>query len=218
LLQEVHGKASVLSIEDSRVWKVGKDSGFSVKSAYAKLRGPFEGESLFVSLWKSYALPTTQFSAWRVLSNSVATKVNLERRGVSVDSNLCSFCRMEVKSTNHLFFYCRIAGLVWKQCFTWLGTTSVDHVDPVSHLLQFNVLNASAQVKVVWSSIWIAVVNEIWKHRNKHIFQGGVIDHSEMFTLAQLKVWSWVTSKSVYACFTYYEWCIDPMACMFSIK
>jgi len=51
-------------------------------------------------------------------------------------------------------------------------------------------LNASAQVKVVWSSVWIAIVNEIWKHRNKHIFQGGVIDHSEMFTLAQLKVWS----------------------------
>jgi len=80
------------------------------------------------------------------------------------------------------------------------------------------VLNAPAQVKDVWSSIWIAVVNEIWKHRNKHIFQGGVIDHSEMFTLTQLKVWSWVTSKSGSACFTYSEWCIDPMACMLSIK
>ena len=38
----MHGKAHVLNIEDSRVWKVGKDSGFSVKSAYAKLRGPYE--------------------------------------------------------------------------------------------------------------------------------------------------------------------------------
>jgi len=121
--------------------------------------------------------------------NSVVTKINLERCGVSIDSNLGSFCRMEVESTNHLFFYCRIAGLVWKQCFTWLGIMSNDHVDPISHFLQFNLLNTSAQVKAFWSSIWIAVVNEISKHRNKHIFQGGVIDHSEMFTLAQLKVW-----------------------------
>jgi len=88
---------------------------------------------------------------------------------------------------------------------------SVDRVDPVSHFLQFNVLNAYAQLKAVWSSIWIAVVNEIWKHRNRHIFQGGVIDHSKMFTLAQLKVWSWVTSKFSSACFTYSEWCIDLM-------
>jgi len=108
-----------------------------------------------------------------------------------------------------------IAWLVWKQCFTWMGITLVD---PVSHFLQFNLLNASAQVNVVWSSIWIAVVNEIWKHKNKHIFQGEVIDHSEMFTLAQLKVWFWVTSKSDSACFTYSEWCIDPVTCMFSIK
>ena len=136
LLQEVHEKAPVLSIEDSWVWKVGKDSGFSVKSAYAKLRGPYEGDSLFVSLWKSYVLPSAQFTAWRVLFNSVATKVNLERRGVSVDSNLCSFCRMEVESTNHLFFECRIVGLVWKQCFTWLEIMSVDHVDLISHFLQ----------------------------------------------------------------------------------
>ena len=196
LLQEVHGKGLVLSIEDSRVWKVGKD-GCSVKS---------------------YAFPSAQFTAWRVLFNSVATKVNLERRGVSVDSNLGSFCRMDVESTNHLFFECRITWLVWKQCFTWLGISSVDHVDPISHFLQFNLLNAFAQVKAVLSSIWIAVVNEIWKHKNKHIFQGGVIDHSEMFTLAQLKVWSWVTSKSDSACFTYSEWCIDRVACMFSIK
>jgi len=31
LLQEVHGKTSILNSADSRVWKAGKDSGFSVK-------------------------------------------------------------------------------------------------------------------------------------------------------------------------------------------
>jgi len=46
----VNGKAPILNIEDSQVWKVGKDSGFSVKSAYVILRGPYEGDCLFVSL------------------------------------------------------------------------------------------------------------------------------------------------------------------------
>ena len=53
---------------------------------------------------------------------------------------------------------------------------------------------------------------------NKHIFKGGVVNHSEIFTLAQLKVWSWITSKSAPACFSYSEWCIDPLACMYLIK
>ncbi|XP_068477364.1 uncharacterized protein [Phaseolus vulgaris] len=136
---------------DSRVWKAGKDSGFLVKSAYAILRGPVEGKSEFVFLWKTTALPSAQIITWRVLINSIATKDNLERRG---------------------------------DCL----------------------------VNVVWNCVWIAVVSELWKHRNKHIFQGGVIDPTEVFTLAQLKVWSWVTSKTVSASFTYSEWCIDPKA------
>jgi len=40
----------ILDYEDSWVWKDSKDSGFTVKSTYDILRGPFEGVSLFVSL------------------------------------------------------------------------------------------------------------------------------------------------------------------------
>ena len=84
LLQEVHGKTPIMNYVDSRVWKAGKDSGFSVKFAYALLRGPVEGKSVFVFLWKTTALPLAQIIDWRVLINSIATKANLERRGVLV--------------------------------------------------------------------------------------------------------------------------------------
>jgi len=126
LLQEVHGKTPILNYADSRVLKVDKDSGFLVKSAYAFLRGPVEGNSVFVYLWKTTALPSAQVTAWRVLINSIATKANLERRGVLVDTNLCSFCRMAVESTKHMFFYCRSAWLVWNKCYAWLEIASVD--------------------------------------------------------------------------------------------
>jgi len=52
-------------------------------------------------------------------------------------------------------------------------------------------------------NIWIAVVNEIWSHRNKIIFKDGVLDYSEIFSSAQLKVWSWITSKVLSACFSF---------------
>jgi len=50
-----------------------KDSGFSVKSVYDFLRGPVEGNSVFVSLWKTTVLPSAQVTAWRVLINLIAT-------------------------------------------------------------------------------------------------------------------------------------------------
>ena len=84
--------------------------------------------------------------------------------------------------------------------------------------MHFNLLNAPVQINVVLGSIWIAIVSEIYKHRIKRIFKGGVIDHSKMFTLDQLKVCSWVTSKSVFTRFTNSELFFDHVACMFSIK
>jgi len=70
----VLGKTPVSNFEDSHVWKVGKDIGFSVKSAYALLKDPSKGNSMFVSLWKTTALPSAQVTAWRVLINLIANE------------------------------------------------------------------------------------------------------------------------------------------------
>jgi len=33
----------------------------------------------------------------------------------------------------------------------------------------------------------VAIVSEIWSHKNKVVFNGGVVDAEEIFSLAQLK-------------------------------
>ena len=63
--------------------------------------------------WKIKALPSTQITAWKVLVNSIASKANLERRGIVVNNNLCCFCEVEVETTRHLFCDCRNVWLVW---------------------------------------------------------------------------------------------------------
>ena len=45
-------------------------------------------------------------------------------------------------------------------------------------------------VNNIWFYVWIAVVGELWKQRNKKIFMNEIIDHNEIFTMVQLKVWS----------------------------
>jgi len=40
--------------------------------------------------------------------------------------------------------------------------------------------------------MWLAIVCEIWNHRNKVVFKNGRVDDVEIFSLAQLKGWLWV--------------------------
>jgi len=68
----------------------------------------------------------------------------------------------------------------------------VSHNVPLLNFSQFRLINASSDV---WGAVWIAVVSELWKHRNNIIFNRGVADVSEVFVLIQLKIWSWVSVK-----------------------
>ena len=81
--------------EDKWVWNDSETTTFSVKSACRSLRrdGGEEVSRLYNFFWRIKALPSAHVTAWRVIQNKVASKVNLERGGIGIESNLCCFCR-----------------------------------------------------------------------------------------------------------------------------
>ncbi|XP_068466471.1 uncharacterized protein [Phaseolus vulgaris] len=65
----------------------------------------------------------------------------------------------------------------------------VFHNVPLLNFSQFRMSSAPTLMDEVWEGIWIVVVNEVWRHRNRVIFKGGGVDVLEAFTLVQLKTW-----------------------------
>ena len=156
------------------MWK-GGGLFFSVNSAYSLVRRDFEADSslVFGKLWSCKVAPSALLTAWRVLENKVATRANLVRRGVVVDSSLCCLCGKEEEHYRHLFFECSFAWRVWCLCFEWLGVSFVYHRDPLSNFVQFRMSQSLELINEMWRSIWVGVVGEIWKHMNFTNFQQG---------------------------------------------
>ena len=121
----------------------------------------------------------------------------------------------EEEKINHLFFKCKIAWLMWSICYYWLGMLSVNHYNVKTHLSLFKMPMKSKSVNRVYMGD--SNRGKIWKHRNNCIFKSGKVDHVEVFTLAQLKVWACITSKEHLADFSYSEWCMDQ-CCMSCLK
>jgi len=189
---------------------------FPVNSAYNLVRKDSEVVSfpVFSKLWRCKAVPSVVLTAWRTFGNKLATRVNLLRRGVLVESFACCLCGEKVESCRHLFLDCRFVWRVWCLCFKWLGISFVYHIDPKSNFDQFRMNMSSKSVNDVWSTIWVGVVTEIWNHRNFIIFNRGVVDASEVFALVQVKVWSWISVKIRSALFSFSNWCLEPIVCM----
>jgi len=172
--------------DDTLQLKDEEGDNYIVKSAYKKLLGTNQGEQneIFKIFWKTRALPTTQHFAWKVILNRVGTKLNLRRKGIITSSTLCVMYGNAEESNSHLFFTCKIAKCVWKQCHIWVGNTSVSHNDPQYHFCQFELLKLSNKYNIIWGSIWMAILWLLWGQRNKTIFRNGLTYASKVFTLA----------------------------------
>ncbi|XP_068504164.1 uncharacterized protein [Phaseolus vulgaris] len=164
LSQLLLGVEVVLGETDRWIWKGGGVQSYTVSSTYNLIRKDIEAVSSqeLRKLWRSKAIPFAMVLAWRVLKNKLATRVNLSRRGVRLES-----LRLCLPSETGL---------------------------------------------VAWNTIWIGVISEIWSHRNRIIFNRGVADEKEVFALAQVKAWSWVSTSRLVS-FSYSDWCLAPLEC-----
>jgi len=60
------------------------------------------------------------------------------------------------------------------------------------HFQSFYLIGQRQSVNRAWKRMWAAIVSEIWNHRNKVVFNGGVVGDEEIYSLAQLKGWLWL--------------------------
>jgi len=102
----VQGVSFDLDKEDRWDWKEGEKLGYTVESAYLRLRGDKVGENgtIYIKFWVSKVVPTALVTVWKVLENKLVTKANLVRRGITVASSICSLCGVEEETSTHLFF------------------------------------------------------------------------------------------------------------------
>jgi len=90
LKQLIDDKTLTQGIGDHWVWKAAEKLIYTVSSSFKRIRMEVEGDlkSLYDSFWSIKALPSMITTAWRVLVDRILTRVNLEKKGVGLESNV----------------------------------------------------------------------------------------------------------------------------------
>jgi len=151
---------------------------------------------------------------WRVLLDKLPTKTNLLVRGVQLQHSLCELCRAHEENAKHLFFSCKVSQMVWNMCDRWLGVSTVHHVKAKSNFQHFHLYDLNSRQNLVWKGMWLAIIGEIWKHRNGIIFNHRKVDPREIFDQAQVAAWVWMKHKIPAMTFSYSDWYLSPHTCL----
>ncbi|KAH1246079.1 ATPase family AAA domain-containing protein 1-A [Glycine max] len=169
--------------EDNWVWKPNPSGSYSTKSTYDLLWGESMGENqdtTFEELWKLKISAKSSVFAWSLIRDRLPTKLNLKRRQVMVNDNLCPFCSNNEEEAAHLFFNCSKILPLWWESLSWINLHGTGNVGGIK--------------STRWKCWWVALTWTIWQHRNKIVFQNEIFNGSKVMDDAVLLIWTWIKS------------------------
>lgn len=105
---------------DSVVWPHSASSRFLVKSLYARLIGGVPSNR-FSCIWRSKVPPKVKIFLWQAFRGQLPAADQIRKRN-GPGSEFCALCG-GVEYTEHIFFHCVWAKLVWCCVRSWLQVT-----------------------------------------------------------------------------------------------
>ena len=115
------------------------------------------------TLWNKLAPKKVNIFVWRALKGRLSVRVELDKRGIDLDSVLCPCCNNIVETCTHSLVTCDLATSVWENIFNWwkVGCVNAFSID------EFFISNGGVDVPIVLSCVWQVVIwtsgYYIWK-------------------------------------------------------
>ncbi|OMO57964.1 reverse transcriptase [Corchorus capsularis] len=162
-------------LRDTLIWNNAYNGQYSVRSGYFIARFLLGGLPFLlridllngVSFWGALVLPKVKFFLWRLVSNILPSKSQLQVRGVQIDS-VCDVCGNDESSVYHIFFDCPFSYRVWGQSCPWIqGYLSEWSSRDDFWLLLLEKASQLGSLELVASLLWL-----IWNNRNKALYDG----------------------------------------------
>nr|GEY55699.1 RNA-directed DNA polymerase, eukaryota [Tanacetum cinerariifolium] len=149
-------------------------------------------QPLRVRFPRLFALETDKVSAWDDL-NSVSgsvtlsaskdkwicdlngdgvfrVKENLVRRGVVLDSSLCSLCGLVPEDIHHVLFRCDTAKLVFRRVCRWWDLDWHDLLSFSDWNAWFSAIRLSSRIKLILEGVFYVAWWHFWVYRNQSVF------------------------------------------------
>ncbi|XP_071740090.1 uncharacterized protein [Rutidosis leptorrhynchoides] len=108
--------------------------------------------------------------AWRVVQKKLPVRVELDKRGIDLDTILCPLCNIDIETSDHIMVLCLKVSQIWSLILNWwnLHNSSITNIeDAVINKQPFTSKNIGSYL---WQATKWTVCYTTWKHRNLKVF------------------------------------------------
>ncbi|GKD31694.1 RNA-directed DNA polymerase, eukaryota [Tanacetum coccineum] len=166
---------------DRWVCDLVSDGNFRVKEIRNYIDDLFLPHQAAQTRWIKYIPIKVNIFAWRARQDCLPTRVNLIRRGITIESSLCPVCSVCEEDVCHIFFHCDLAQLVLRRICRWWGLDPHDWSSFQEWQSWIPSIQLSSKVKAMLEGVFFVSWWFIWNFRNRIIFEESPPRRSENF-------------------------------------
>ncbi|XP_071704072.1 uncharacterized protein [Rutidosis leptorrhynchoides] len=168
---------------------------------------------------KNYLVPNKlEIFIWRVLKRRLPVRIELDKRGIDLDSVRCPICDDDVESLDHLLFFCRVSMDVWDKVYKWWGLDAVTNLSISEAFRGKCNRNLSHLESLVWQAIEWTCASFIWRNRNQKVFTNSCWSVPVLMMEIQLKSFEWISNRIKDRKLDWLIWISDPCSSLARIR
>ncbi|XP_071712200.1 uncharacterized protein [Rutidosis leptorrhynchoides] len=133
---------------------------------------------------------------WRALKNRLPAKVELDKRGIHLESLLCPLCNSEYETVEHAIFSCHHAKMVWEGILKWWGFNLGLNIGMNNAFRGLSVGAFSGFPKDLWQAIEWVTGYSIWKNINLKVFSNDNWAIPKIINEVQVKSFEWIKNRA----------------------
>ncbi|GJV21223.1 nucleotide-binding alpha-beta plait domain-containing protein [Tanacetum coccineum] len=169
-LQHLIGTVELSEHNDSWQWSLDVSRGFSVASVRSLIDSCTLDDGSSATRWNNMIPIKVNIFLWRLSLNKLPSRMNLDRKGIEVDSLLCPICHEDVETANHTFFNCDMAKDLWALLARW-WELDIPFCENISEWFTWlDSSSLSTKARLILDGVGGTLLWSIWSFRNRLVF------------------------------------------------
>ncbi|WMV45997.1 hypothetical protein MTR67_039382 [Solanum verrucosum] len=165
MVRKILGTKEMLHILHNEV--VGKKS--MIRQAYKQMLGSFSKVEWRNLICCNSARPKAIFTIWLQAQNRLLTKDRMLKWKMQVEP-VCVMCNQEEETSDHLFYDCIFARMIWRRLLQWINQNSNSNVIVSQQWIIVKTKGKNPEAQAL-RLIYAEYIYTLWKERNTRIFE-----------------------------------------------
>ncbi|GKB76698.1 RNA-directed DNA polymerase, eukaryota [Tanacetum coccineum] len=180
---------------DRWICDLNGDGMFRVKDIRSSIDSIILPSDAISTRWVKFVPIKINVFVWRARLDRLPTRVNLDRRGVTLDSVLCPVCGMATEDSSHVLFRCELASLIIRKICRWWELDSQVFSSFADWDVWFSSIRLSTKSKLLLEGVFFVAWWYIWYFRNQLIFSESPPRRSVLFDDIVARSFSWCNNR-----------------------